>query len=130
MAPEGAQSIVLYEAPVPYHLEGGGWDAERERFCHRMIGAAQDVFLPGLEDRIELVEAHCPTDFQRDHYLPEGSIFGLEISLKQMGPFRPKNRSEFIDRLYLAGQSAHPMHGVPGVLASGLIAAGLLIREL
>ena len=95
-----------------------------------MIGSAQEVFLPGLESRIEFVEAYCPTDFQRDYHVPEESSFGLEISLSQMGPFRPKNRSEVIDRLYLAGQSAHPMHGVPGVLASGLLAARSLIREL
>jgi phytoene desaturase len=130
MAPEGAQSITLYEAPVPYRIDGAGWDAERDGFRDRMISAAQEVFLPELESRIEFMEALCPTDFQRHYHVPEGGILGLDISLSQMGAFRPKNRSEVVDGLYLAGQSAHPMHGVPSVLASGLTAAGLLIREL
>ncbi len=38
--------------------------------------------------------------------------------LTQSAWFRPHNRSEDIDQLYMVGASTHPGAGVPGVLMS------------
>jgi phytoene desaturase len=41
--------------------------------------------------------------------------------LTQSAWFRPHNRSEDIERLYLVGAGTHPGAGVPGVLSSARI---------
>ena len=51
----------------------------------------------------------------------EGAAFGLEPVLLQSAWFRPHNRSEDIDRLYLVGAGTHPGAGVPAVLCSAKI---------
>jgi phytoene desaturase len=45
----------------------------------------------------------------------------MEPLLTQSAWFRPHNRSEDIDHLYLVGAGTHPGAGVPGVLSSARI---------
>ena len=62
-----------------------------------------------------------PQDF-RDRLLAfRGAAFGLEPVLTQSAWFRPHNRSEEVDRLYLVGAGTHPGAGLPGVLSSARI---------
>jgi phytoene desaturase len=42
-------------------------------------------------------------------------------SLSQSAWFRPHNRSEDIDNLFLVGAGTHPGAGVPGVLSSARV---------
>jgi hypothetical protein len=68
----------------------------------------------------------APTTVARDHaagfsgppaVLP-GAAFGLEPVLLQSAWFRPHNRSEDVDGLFMVGAGTHPGAGVPGVLMS------------
>jgi phytoene desaturase len=45
-----------------------------------------------------------------------GAAWGVEPKLTQTAIFRPHNRSEDVQHLYLVGASTHPGAGVPGVL--------------
>jgi len=47
-----------------------------------------------------------------------GNAFGVEPRLTQTAWFRPHNRSEEVDGLYLVGAGTHPGAGVPGVILS------------
>jgi phytoene desaturase len=62
-----------------------------------------------------------PLDFQDDLSSFRGAAFGLEPILTQSAWFRPHNRSEEVDRLYLVGAGTHPGAGLPGVLSSARI---------
>jgi len=55
-----------------------------------------------------------------------GAAFGLEPVLTQSAWFRPHNRSEDVDRLYLVGAGTHPGAGLPGVLSSARILDSLV----
>ena len=44
--------------------------------------------------------------------------FGLEPLLLQSAWFRPHNRSEDVEGLYMVGAGTHPGAGIPGVLMS------------
>jgi phytoene desaturase len=58
----------------------------------------------------------------RDELLSErGAAFGLEPVLTQSAYFRPHNKSEDIEGLYLVGAGTHPGAGVPGVLSSARV---------
>ena len=66
-------------------------------------------------------ELLTPQDFQDDFNSFRGAAFGLEPVLTQSAWFRPHNRSEDVDRLYLVGAGTHPGAGLPGVLSSARI---------
>ena len=62
-----------------------------------------------------------PKDFETDLDAYQGSAFQFEPILTQSAWFRPHNRSEDIEHLYLVGAGTHPGAGVPGVLSSARI---------
>ena len=85
----------------------------------------QDVMraalLPGLADEIVTSRLLTPQDFQDRQSSFRGAAFSLEPVLTQSAWFRPHNRSEEVDRLYLVGAGPHPGAGLPGVLSSARI---------
>lgn len=67
-----------------------------------------------------------PLDF-RDRLLSfRGAAFGLEPILTQSAWFRPHNRSEEVEGLYLVGAGTHPGAGTPGVLSSARVLDALV----
>jgi len=62
-----------------------------------------------------------PKDFRDELGSERGAAFGLEPILTQSAWFRPHNRSEDVDRLYLVGAGTHPGAGLPGVLSSARV---------
>jgi len=74
--------------------------------------------LPGLSQRVVTSRVVTPQDFQDRLWSYKGAGFGLEPLLLQSAWFRPHNRSEDVNGLYMVGASTHPGAGVPGVLMS------------
>ena len=62
-----------------------------------------------------------PQDFHDHLSSYKGAAFGLEPVLTQSAWFRPHNRSEEVDGLYLVGAGTHPGAGLPGVLSSARV---------
>ena len=62
-----------------------------------------------------------PLDFETSLNAVRGAGFGLEPLLTQSAWFRPHNRSEDIENLFLVGAGTHPGAGLPGVLSSARI---------
>jgi len=74
--------------------------------------------LPNLSQHLTVSFMTHPQDFQ-DHLLSyQGAAFGLEPLMTQSAWFRPHNRSEDIQNLFMVGASTHPGAGIPGVLMS------------
>jgi phytoene desaturase len=48
----------------------------------------------------------------------KGAAFGMEPRLLQSAWFRPHNRSEEVENLFMVGAGTHPGAGIPGVLTS------------
>jgi phytoene desaturase len=81
----------------------------------------EDTLLPGLKD--EVISSRCSRRLTSRNGCRRfrGAAFGLEPVLTQSAWFRPHNRSEDIDRLYLVGAGTHPGAGLPGVLSSARV---------
>ena len=62
-----------------------------------------------------------PLDFKERYLSHFGSGFSLEPQMFHSAWFRPHNRSEELDNLFLVGAGTHPGPGLPGVLASAEI---------
>ncbi len=105
-------------APVPHLGSGTDWSRDAERFRQSIQRHLENTVLPGLGQHVVTSKLMTPQDFQDRLWSYQGAAFGLEPILLQSAWFRPHNRSEDIEGLYMVGAGTHPGAGVPGVLMS------------
>ena len=130
MAPPGGESLYVL-APVPHLGRGIDWRLEAQPFRDRIVRFLEHDFgLTGLEQSIRVERCFTPLDFRDDLSSYLGSAFSIEPTLLQSAWFRPHNVSEDIAGLYLVGAGTHPGAGLPGVLLSAKITAGLIAESL
>lgn len=120
LAPDGCDAFYVL-SPVPHLDSRVDWEADAERYRRSIGERLSQTLLPGLGSEIVTSRIFTPLDF-RDRLLSvKGAAFGLEPVLTQSAWFRPHNRSEDVDRLYLVGAGTHPGAGIPGVLSSARV---------
>jgi phytoene desaturase len=128
MAPPGCDSFYVL-APVP-HLESDvDWKVHAETYRQAVAKRLAQTVLPGLEQSIVTSHMLTPIDFQERLLSYRGAAFSLEPQLFQSAWFRPHNRSEELDGLYLVGAGTHPGAGIPGVLSSAKVVDKLIALE-
>jgi phytoene desaturase len=117
MAPPGCDTFYAL-APVPHLDSGTDWAQQAEPFRQAVARVLESTVLPGLSQHLGPSFVTTPQQFQDRLLSYKGAAFGLEPILLQSAWFRPHNRSEDVERLYMVGASTHPGAGVPGVLMS------------
>jgi phytoene desaturase len=130
MAPPGGESLYLL-APVPNLAGNIDWRTAARPFRDRIVHFLErDFGLDGLESSIQVEHQFTPLDFQSQLNAFLGSAFSIEPVLTQSAYFRPHNRSEDVDGLYLAGAGTHPGAGLPGTLLSAEIVDRLVATDV
>ena len=125
-APDGDESwFVLVNAPRHGPVD---WDAEGERYEQRILDRLDALGLDA-RGRAKAVLRRTPADLERLTGAPGGAIYGTASMGWRAAFLRPRNASPAARRLYLATGSAHPGGGIPLVLLSGSIAAGLVLAD-
>jgi phytoene desaturase len=120
LAPQGCDAFYVL-SPVPHLGSDVDWTARAQSYRQAIAQRLSQTLLPGLDEQIVTSRLFTPQDF-RDRLLSvKGAAFGLEPVLTQSAWFRPHNRSEDVERLYLVGSGTHPGAGVPGVLSAARI---------
>jgi phytoene desaturase len=120
LAPPGCDAFYVL-SPVP-HLESGvDWTKAAEPYRKRISDYLSKTQLPDLEANLVSQRILTPLDFETRYLSFRGAAFGMEPILTQSAWFRPHNRSEDIENLFLVGAGTHPGAGVPGVLASARV---------
>jgi len=71
--------------------------------------------------RPEQVRYHLDELLRERLFSLKGAAFGLQPILTQTAWFRPHNRSEDVEGLYLVGAGTHPGAGMPGVISSAKV---------
>ncbi|QTN24663.1 phytoene desaturase [Rhizobacter sp. AJA081-3] len=117
MAPEGCDAFYVL-SPVPHLGSGTDWAARAETYRRAIEARLEATVLPGLREQIVTSRVTTPQDFHDRLLSFKGAAFGLEPLLLQSAWFRPHNRSEDVQGLFMVGASTHPGAGVPGVLMS------------
>jgi phytoene desaturase len=120
LAPPGCDAFYVL-SPVPHLGAGIDWAAEAEPYRRRIEASLERTLLPGLSGSVVTSRTMTPQDFQDRLLSFRGAAFGLEPLLTQSAWFRPHNRSEDVERLYLVGAGTHPGAGLPGVLSSARV---------
>lgn len=120
LAPDGCDAFYVL-SPVP-NLDGAtDWRQMAEPYRQAVARRLSEIALPGFEDHIVTSRMISPLDFETNLLSFKGAGFGLEPVLTQSAWFRPHNKSEDIENLFLVGAGTHPGAGVPGVLSSARI---------
>jgi phytoene desaturase len=117
VAPPGCDTFYAL-SPVPHLASGIDWPSFAETYRRRVQARLEATMLPGLSRHIVRSHITTPQDFHDRLLSYRGAAFGMEPVLLQSAWFRPHNRSEDVDRLFMVGAGTHPGAGVPGVLMS------------
>jgi phytoene desaturase len=120
LAPPGCDTFYVL-SPVP-NLQGGqDWAKEAEPYRQRIAAWLEANVLPDLSKHVVVSRVTTPVDFRDRLLSPHGAGFSLQPLLSQSAWFRPHNRSEDVENLFLVGAGTHPGAGLPAVLASAAI---------
>jgi phytoene desaturase len=120
LAPAGCDAFYVL-SPVPHLDSGTDWAETAERYRRAVSAYLEASILPGLEAALVSSRIMTPQDFQDEMLSLKGAAFSLEPVITQTAYFRPHNKSEELDNLYLVGAGTHPGAGVPGVLSSARV---------
>ncbi len=125
LAPPGGETFYVL-SPVPHLDASVDWATRAEPYRRAIAAALERSVLPGLSKHIVASRVMTPVHFKEELLSERGAAFGLEPVLTQSAWFRPHNRSEDVDGLFLVGAGTHPGAGVPGVLSSARVLDGLI----
>lgn len=120
LAPPGHDAFYVL-SPVPNLAAGIDWNTAAETFRQRIEARLSATLLPGLKREIVTSHVLTPLHFRDTLCSVDGAAFAMEPRFLQSAWFRPHNRSEEVDGLYLVGAGTHPGAGVPGVLSSARV---------
>lgn len=132
-APKGGEALYIL-VHTAYKRDHQRWEGEGG-----LLEQYRPVIIEKLErcGRIEGIEKHIvcehaltPASIERLYNAEGGAIYGLASHGLLRGGFKPRNRSQVVKGLYLAGGSANPGPGVPMVLMSGVTAARCVAQDL
>jgi phytoene desaturase len=118
--------FVLVNAPRHDPATGVDWDEPglADRYADDVLDALARRGLD-VRDRVRWRELRTPADLERDTGSPGGSIYGTSSNGARAAFLRPGNVSP-VPGLFLVGGSAHPGGGLPLVMLSAEIVAGLV----
>lgn len=120
LAPKGGDSFYVL-SPVPHLDAHVDWKVVGEAYRKKIEQYLSDTIMPGLGHHIAASHVLDPQGFHDELSSYKGAAFGMEPVLHQSAWFRPHNRSEDVERLYIVGAGTHPGAGVPGVLSSARV---------
>jgi all-trans-retinol 13,14-reductase len=119
------------EGPVAgeRYSRGPAYLAVKEKLAEAVLDTASLV-IPDLREHIVYRDASTPITQERFTLSTGGACYGLEMTLDQLGPFRPDVTTS-IPGLYLTGASTRHQHGIVATLNGGAGTAGAILgRDL
>lgn len=129
LAPPGHHAAYTL-VPVPNASAGLDWTVEGPSLAERVLTFLDERgYIPGLRERLVTHSFITPDHFEGTLNSYRGNGFGPEPILRQSAFFRPHNRSEDVDALYLVGQGTQPGGGTPSVMMSAKMTARLIARD-
>ncbi len=120
LAPPGCDGFYVL-SPVPNLQADIDWATQVEPYRAAIETHLNATVMPGLTGTIITSRIMTPKNFETDYLSTHGAGFGLAPILTQSAWFRPHNRSEELENLFLVGASTHPGAGVPGVISSARV---------
>lgn len=129
LAPAGCDAFYVL-SPVPNLCADRPvvWEQEGERYRDKILSFLEATMLPDLRNHLVTSRFVTPIHFHNELSSTYGSGFSVEPRLLQSAYFRPHNRSEDVDGLFIVGGGTHPGAGMPGVLSTAKVVDRLIPR--
>ncbi|MFW6348491.1 MAG: phytoene desaturase family protein, partial [Cyclonatronaceae bacterium] len=128
-APEGGSNLFIL-INAPYLSDNLKWDDARAReYGNLIIHKLEKQGLEGLSESIQVREHITPQQFYDLYRSNRGSIYGTSSNQQLSAFLRPRNKSSYIDDLYMVGGSTHPGGGIALVMMSARHAVTIFNRE-
>jgi phytoene desaturase len=125
LAPEGCESwYILMNAPAS-GIDHRDADA-RNQFAASVWRRLEHF---GIRPEVLWESRLTPLDIETRYNSADGAIYGASSNSIFSAFLRPRNKAPGLRNLYFAGGSTHPGGGVPLVLLSGRITAGIVAEE-
>jgi phytoene desaturase len=128
LAPAGMSTLYVL-APVAHRSAEIDWTKEKVRFREICLKQMKKIGLGDVEKRIRFEKILTPSNWETDYEVFKGATFNLAHNLKQMLHFRPRNRFEDLESVYLVGGGTHPGSGLPVIYESARITSRLLLQD-
>ena len=130
LAPPGHSTLYVL-VPVG-HRQGTGtdWAAKRAAYRALVLKRLERIGIHDIESRIRYEKIVTPRDWEDDLHVYRGATFNLAHNLGQMLHFRPRNRFEDLQNVYLVGGGTHPGSGLPVIFESARITARLMAEDM
>lgn len=129
LAPEGCHAAYVL-IPVAHNGSGVDWADVGDAFVDKVLRALDERgHIPGLMERLVTKAYITPDHFEHGMSSWLGNAFGVEPRLTQTAWFRPHNRSEDVEGLYLVGANTQPGAGTPSVMMSAKITARAIAED-
>ena len=130
LAPQGMSTLYVL-VPVA-NLEGQTeWTpAQEAQFREFALKRLEAIGLTDLKDRIVTEKIMQPQRWHDELDVYKGATFNLSHTLTQMLAFRPRNRFEDLDGVYLVGGGTHPGSGLPVIFESARISTRLMAEDM
>jgi phytoene desaturase len=130
LAPPGHSTLYMLVPVGNRHGAGIDWAREQPKFRALALDRLARLGVKDAEKRIRVEKILTPQTWEQDYAIHRGATFNLTHSLDQMLCFRPRNRFEDLDRVYLVGGGTHPGSGLPVIFEGARITARLLADDL
>lgn len=127
-APQGCENwFVLVNVPA---MDGQwDWSTQQTRYRDQVLSRLKTFGLD-IRERIRSEHILTPVDLERMTGAQQGALYGMSSNNRFTAFRRPHNRAPDIQNLYFAGGTTHPGGGVPMVMLSGKVVAGMIAADL
>lgn len=123
----GSNYFILINAP--FNDGSINWDKKKGPYAHHILARLEAHGLDGLSKAIKVLEITTPEDFEKRYRSYKGAIYGTSSNNRLAAFARPRNKSPYVNGLYLVGGSTHPGGGIPLVLLSARHAYKMIRRD-
>jgi len=129
MAPKGCSSYYVL-SPVPHlgHADVD-WDEVGPKYTQKILDYLEEHSIPNLNRDLTVLKTLTPFGFRDEMNSHLGSAFSVEPVLTQSAWFRPHNRDDVLQNMYITGAGTHPGAGVPGVVGAAKATAGVIAED-
>ena len=129
LAPKGHHAAYTL-VPVPNNASNIDWSIEGPKLTKTVLSFLDsEGYIPDLQKNLVHSEFITPVYFENTLNSHLGNSFGVEPRLTHSAFFRPHNKSEDIEGLYLVGASAQPGAGTPSVMMSAKMTARVIAND-
>ena len=128
LAPDGMSSLYVL-APVSHLHPNTDWSTAKLALRERVLDRLETLGAHDIRARIRTEILRTPETWAQEFKLFKGATFSLAHTLDQMLSFRPRNRFDELEGVYLVGGGTHPGSGLPVIFQSAKISARLIAED-